>query len=315
MDTTLPTTVTLADHARQLPRIAGRLYGEPWNILPQHHGEICRLFRSATEHPHSARPIQPPPRPPYLARAAYRSAATEPVGPTWRDENGRLQPFAEQVTVVENVAILPVRGVLGKHLSTLDLMCGGCDYNILAAQARNIATDPDIAGAIVYLDSPGGNCVGNLEAAQAIRALAQAKPTVAYTDAMCASAAYMIAASADEILSAPSALVGSISTYSAFLDSSRRHEMEGLEIKMFRSGKFKGAGYPGKPWTEEEEQEMQRLTDEYSQQFKGYVAARRGLGPAEMEGQVWVAQFAPAGLVSSATHHTLDEVLDLLLGS
>jgi ClpP class serine protease len=276
---------------KQLPHIAGRLYGEPWSILPSAHAEICRQFRAYLQRPDlsdaefSARIDVP------------RSEADDLTGPLWRDETGRTGAWHPQVEVIGSLAILPVRGMLGKHLSTLEMWCGGSDYAVIARQARNIATDDRIENVILHVDSPGGSCIGNIECARAIAEMARVKSTIAYTDKMCASAAYLLASACEEIIAAPSAIVGSISTYSAYLDESRAYEMEGLEVKMFRSGEVKGAGYPGKPWTPEEITAQQLVTDQFSTQFKSFVADRRGLAPEIMQGAYWPAEFAPAGVI------------------
>jgi len=126
---------------------------------------------------------------------------------------------------------------------------------------------------------------------------AAGKSTIAYVDRMAASNGYFFAAACDRIAAAPSAIVGSISTYAAYLDESRAYEMEGLEVRMFRSGEVKGAGYPGKPWTDAEIADMQRVTEQFSEQFKGYIRTKRGLPDDLMQGQYWPAEFAPAGII------------------
>lgn len=289
---------------KQLPRIASKLYCEPWSILPTTHAEICRQFRDYLHRPDQTIPV-------FDSRISVPSSEADDVeGPSYRDENGRICAWHPQVQVIGSLAILTVQGIIGKHLSTLEMWCGGCDSAIIAKQARNIAADSRIDNVIVYIDSPGGACVGAVEAAHAIRSMSEAgKSTVAYTDTMAASNGYFFAAACDRITASPSAIVGSISTYSAYLDESRAYEMEGLEVRMFRSGEVKGAGYPGKAWTDAEIADMQRVTDQYSAQFKDFIRARRGLTDDLMQGQYWPAEFAPSGLVDM-----LYDDLDALVG-
>jgi len=289
---------------KQLPRIAARLYCEPWNILPTNHAEIGRQFRAHLE-AGGALPAA------FAARTELENAADDLTGPAWRDEEGRVGAFHTQVTVEGTTAILPIRGVLGKHLSTLEMYCGGSDYAIISQQAANIAADPRIDRVIMLIDSPGGNCVGNLECARSLLAMAGVKDTVAYTDTMACSAAYFLASAAGAFIAAPSALVGSISTYCAYLDESRAYEMEGVEVKMFRSGEVKGAGYPGKPWTEAEMVSMQAVTDSLAVQFKGFVRERRGLPDSAMQGQYWPADSAPEGVIDDMAD-SLAELLQRL---
>lgn len=286
---------------KQLPLIAGRLYTEPWSILPAQHAEVCRQFRSYLERgqePSGFVALQNLPS----------SDADDLTGPCWRDETGRTGAWHPQVTVIGSLAILPIQGMLGKHLSTLEMWCGGSDYAVIAQQARNIAADERITDVILHIDSPGGNCVGNIECARAIAALSAVKSTVAYTEKLCASAAYFLASACEQIYAAPSAIVGSISTYSAYLDESRAYEMEGLEVRMFRTGEVKGAGYPGKPWTDAEIAAMQLVTDQFSQQFKGFVKQRRNLSDDIMQGAYWPAEFAPTGIIDA----TYDDLASLI---
>lgn len=288
---------------KQLPRIASMLYCEPWSIMPASHQEISRQFRDYLQRG-SVAPAA------FASRIDVPSAEAEDIeGPAYRDENGRIHPWHSQVQVIGSLAILPIRGIIGKHLSTLAMWCGGCDSAIVARQARNIAADPRIDNVIFLIDSPGGSCVGCVETANALRSVSEAgKSTISYTDTMAASAGYFFAAAADRVAASPSAIVGSISTYCAFLDESRAYEMEGLEVRMFRSGEVKGAGHPGKPWTEAEIADMQRVTDQFSAQFKDFIRARRSLADDLMQGQYWPAQFAPAGLVD-AYYDDLDSLI------
>lgn len=290
---------------KQLPHIAGRLYCEPWSILPLNHAEICRQFRSYLERPEHTDAA-------YSARIAVpRADGDDKEGPCWRDENGNVHAWHEQVTVIGSLAILPVRGMLGKHLSNLEMMCGGADYAIIARQAANIAADERITDVILHIDSPGGSCVGGIECARAIEALTKVKSTIAYTDTMCASAAYFIASACEQIVAAPSAIVGSISTYAAYLDESRAYEMEGLEVRMFRSGSVKGAGTPGKPWTPEELAAQQLVVDQFSAQFKGFVKSRRNIKDEVMNGAYWPAEFAPAGIIDD-TADSIEALIAIL---
>lgn len=295
---------------KELPRIAAALHTQPWAILPEVHASLCQQFedycRSGAAGDGVRRSAATYPQP---ESTAPRAAADDPVGPCWRDDDGNLKSWHEQVQVIGTTAILPIKGILGKHLSTLAMWCGAIDYALIEKQARNIANDPRITDVIVYLDTPGGACVGGLECARAIEAIGTAgKSTLAYTDSTCASAGYFLAAACDQIVAAPSAIIGSISTISSAVDASRAYEEMGLKRLVFRTGRVKAIGQEGEEWTEEFKAEMQRVAEDFSAQFKGFVAARRNLSPELMEGQYWPAAAAPAGIVDDLAD-SLDEVL------
>lgn len=280
---------------KQLPLIAGALFCEPWGILPAVHASMCLQFRDYLAGHGSGEVADRE----AVAALAPTGAATDEVGPKWRNPHtGESGFWHEQVRVIGDTAILPVKGILGKHLSTLAMWCGGCDMALLAKQARNITNDPSIRNVVAYIDSPGGSCAGAAETAAAFYAMSQAgKRTVAYTDRLAASNGYFLAAACQAVVASPSAIVGSISTYSAFLDESRAFEMEGLEMRVFKSGSLKTAGLRGTTWSDEEKADMQRVVDQFSDQFKGFVRERRGLKDEDMQGQYWPAEFAPKGMV------------------
>jgi ClpP class serine protease len=272
------------------PRIAAKLYTEPWCCLPEVHASICEQFANHIRAP--------------------RTDADDPVGPMWRwmGESGYYHP---QVELLDGVALIPIRGVIGKHLSTMEMECGGYDIDLLARQCANIADDASVHTVVLSIDSPGGIATGVGAAANAIRSMSQSgKRVIAYTDMQICSAAYWLAAAADEIHAEASAQVGSISTYIAGVDSSQMWEKNGLQLKLFRSGDLKAIGHPGKPWTAEEEAHIAEKVAAADADFKGFVRSRRpGLAADAMTGGFWQASHAPAGLIDSTAFPDLSSLL------
>lgn len=263
---------------RHLPNLASRLYCEPWMIRPDIHASLSGQFRAALQ--------------------GERMAADDPVGPALTTEDGRQIPMHPQVEAGHGIAIVPVHGIIGKHLSTLEMFCGGYDLHCFGQQLQNIGHDPAIRTVVLDIRSPGGTVQGVAGAADAIRAMAEGgRRVVAYTDVDCCSAAYWIASAADEVWASKDAVVGSISTFCAAIDSTRAWEMEGLQLKVFRTGTVKGVGMDGKAWTSEEEAFMQSKVESVDTDFKAYITARRGLGAEHMQGQYWYAGHAPSGVV------------------
>lgn len=293
---------------KQLPRIAATLFCEPWSILPGAHSQICRQFRAYLTKGDFPAPVA-------LLPATPVNDCEDPVGPCIRNDDGSVKPLHSQVRRLGSIAILPIHGIIGKHIGMLEMMCGGTDSAVIAKQAQAIAADDRIATVIVHIDSPGGICVGAPECARAILSMSEAgKEVIAYTDTQAASNGYFMAAACGSILAAPSAVVGSISTYCAFEDESAAYAMEGVEIQMFRTGEVKGSGTEGKPWTPAEKAAMQLVTDQFGEQFKSFIRARRGLGDDLMQGQFWPAEFAPAGLVDGFVDD-LDTLLAMVASS
>jgi signal peptide peptidase SppA len=278
------------------PRIAAELYASPWQIFPVKYQEITAAFEAARKSPGSA----------------PESAADDPVGPIGYDyREDRVRLLHPQIQVVGPVALAAVHGVTGRRLSQMAMQCGGFDTGLFREQLAAIRDDDSIHTLVIDFDSPGGLAAGNTETAAAIREVADSgKHIIGYASGMCCSAAYFLACACDELHADPCAIVGSISTIWAGVDSSRAWEKEGLELKLFATGKYKATGYPGKAWTPEEEENCWSMVRPLDDEFKSYVFARRGLTPDLMEGQYWTAKHAPSGVVDSTSFLDLPAILE-----
>jgi len=121
-------------------------------------------------------------------------------------------------------------------------------------------------------------------------------------------------ASCEVLLGTADSIWGSISTYSAGVDSSKAWEMAGKELILYRTGELKGVGLPGKLWTAAELEAMKERSDFIDADFKGFVKKYRPQLPDEaMNGNHWYAKHAPAGLVDGIVG-SVEEVLEYLLG-
>lgn len=294
---------------KQLPRIAEALHTGAWAILPEVHDSMCEQFRQHCLAGGDESTGAPMTRD-VISCDEPQGKATDEVGPKWRDrETGETGFWHPQVEVRGSVATIQVRGIIGKHLSTLAMACGGVDGALIAKQARNVAADPSITHCITYIDSPGGSCLGAAETAEAIERMQEAgKITIGFTDRQAASCGYYFLAACEAVFASRSAIVGSVSVFSAYLDISKAYEAAGFEVQMFRSGDVKGMGTRGKPWTDAEKAFAQSTVDRYSDQFKGFIKRRRPLvTDADMQGQYWPAEFAPKGFIDG-TLEDMDEV-------
>lgn len=279
-------------------RILNLFYCQPWNIIPAVHASWGKILHDRIN---SGVLVEPP-------KMEMPGEDDDIVGPVTYDEDGNPEPFIEQMQKGNGVAIIPVHGVLGRHLSFLDLFCGGCDYEYVMQMIALAGADPAVHTIIFDFNSPGGCSIGNNECAEAIASCE--KKTVAYFDEVCGSAAYLLASQCDEIFAAQSAITGSIGSYMALLDSSREWELQGLKLELFRSGPLKAIGLDGKTVTDEERAYVQSQVDYAAGKFKAAVLAKRpGISADAMQGQTFFAsQCIDNGLVDGLANHLLDVV-------
>ena len=122
----------------------------------------------------------------------------------------RAQKQAESILEVRgSTAIIHVDGTIDKNLSSWDRLClDATDLRDVDQALVTVANDRTIKNVLLAIDSPGGSVTGVPETADRIEALAKLKNVFAFTEGMCCSAAYWLAAGADQIFSTSSAQMG-----------------------------------------------------------------------------------------------------------
>lgn len=193
------------------------------------------------------------------------------------------------------VAVVKLHGIIGKNLSSMEMMCGGCDIVDVHERLVAAAAAAEVGAIILDIDSPGGVASGVAEFATAIEQLSEesGKPIIAYASGLCASAAYWIACGCDAIYSSPSSDVGSIGVYMALVDESENWAKEGYRLVLVKAGEHKGAGMSGSKITPEQEALWQSKVDYIYSQFTAAVrAARPSVADTTMQGQTFYGPLA-----------------------
>lgn len=160
---------------------------------------------------------------------------------------------------------------------------------------ENALADEDINSVLIDWDSPGGSVTKVDECALRLADLqAQyGKKVYSHTSTLMASAAYYIAAASYSISSTRSANVGSIGVYTAHVDATKAMEGQGILMRIFRSGKFKGAGAYNSTMSDEQVAQMQEHVNDLAQMFYDHVTAYRPYVSGEsMQGQCFLGKDA-----------------------
>lgn len=268
----------------KIPHIISKVYGEPWAILPDTH----RAIQLAVE-------------------AKLKGQSQEiTIQQESDDEEFDCQPR-------QGVLIIPVHGIIGKHLNPLETMCGGCDLDMICDQIYTASEDDSIEVVGFDFRSPGGVVTGVSEAASEIKALSEVgKTTFAFTDSMCCSAAYWMASQCGSIFTTKSAMLGSVGVRSYYEDWSRWMANVGIKPEPFTSGKFKDTGASYKPMTDEERSMLQSRVDKLGAEFREAVSAERDIKPECMEAQVFFGTESAANGYADAVVKCIEEAIDLV---
>lgn len=176
-----------------------------------------------------------------------------------------------------NVAIIPVYGMLAQRMNLMLDVSGGTSMQMLAADVRFALADPGTKAIILDFDSPGGTVRGTVELAQEIYNSRGVKPIIAQVNSLAASAAYWIAAAADEVVVTPSGEAGSIGVYTIHEDISKMLEKEGIKNTIIKAGRNKIDDHPYAPLSDDAAAAIQKRVDESYTAFVRGVARGRGV--------------------------------------
>lgn len=151
------------------------------------------------------------------------------------------------------------------------------DSSFYLKYIEKFSKDDAIKGLIVSINSPGG-MPGTAQAIfSELKKFKQNKPVVVIVENLCASAAYYIAAPANEIICSPSSLVGSVGVILELPNIKELLDSWKIKFNYIQSGKYKTAGSPLKSTTSEESTYLQKLSDDTYSQFVKDVAESRFL--------------------------------------
>ena len=226
-------------------------------------------------------------------------AAEHPAFQRIRDQ---LKP--QRVMLAGGVAILPVHGALARKPDPFEMLFYGVEDSTAVLQMiQDAARDPEVLGAVLDVDSPGGMVTGGLEVSDAVAAMESVKPVVAWSGGLMASMGYHIGARAGTVTASRSAQIGSIGTVISWLDVTERMKAMGLSPVTFvsKDADLKRAGAPGSPLTDEQKAYFQARVDGAAAEFHRAVEEKRGKLSAEAKrgGMHFAEDAKKIGLVDS----------------
>lgn len=192
---------------------------------------------------------------------------------------------AREVASVDGaVAIVPVYGVLANKMDAFSAMSGGTSYAGIKKALHASLGNEDVKAVVLDIDSPGGSVPGTEELSSELRALrGGSKPIIAQVNSLAASAAYWIAASADEIVVTPSGRAGSIGVYTAHDDISAALEKRGIKRTYIASTPEKVEGNETEPLGKDTLAHIQDGVNRSYQAFLKAVAEGRGTTVGKVE--------------------------------
>lgn len=175
------------------------------------------------------------------------------------------------------IAVIPVHGTLVKRTAGLDAASGLTSYTEIAAMLDSALADPQVAGILLDIDSPGGEASGSFELARRVREVSAVKPVWAVANDAAYSAAYAIGSAANRLIVSETGGVGSIGVIALHIDQSVKDANDGYRYTAVTAGTHKNDFSPHQPLTDEAKAELQAEVDRLYGLFVEHVAAMRTL--------------------------------------
>jgi signal peptide peptidase SppA len=252
---------------KQHTRIAERIYNRPWLISDGGYFKVHSVYQG------------------------YINAKHAGDMKAWMDDSsstGTAQPYV----TIGKVAVVSLEGTILKHASLLEQMCGAADVDTFLNNVRAAFNDTNIESILLDINSPGGEVTGVKEAADAIREMAQTKEIVAFTDSLCASAAYWIASACNSIFTTETANIGSIGVFTLLYDWSAAYAIAGVKPVLIKDGAFKADGVEGLPISDDTIARLQTDVLQIGTMFRSAVNINRDVADSTMQGQCFMGMNA-----------------------
>jgi protease-4 len=168
----------------------------------------------------------------------------------------------------------------------------GITASVMVRQMRAAADDKNIRGAILRIDSPGGDGIASDDILHEAKLLSQKKPLVISMSDLAASGGYFIAMTGDPVIAYPNTLTGSIGVFFGKVNLRGLYDKIGLKKELLTRGKFAAIDTDYGPLSDAERARLQTEIEVFYRGFVERVAAGRKRPYGEMEplaqGRVWL---------------------------
>ncbi|MSM38281.1 MAG: signal peptide peptidase SppA [Geobacter sp.] len=168
------------------------------------------------------------------------------------------------------IGLVEVRGVI-------------LDSQETVKQLHDFGKNDKIKAVVLRIDSPGGVVGPSQEIYQEVKKLAARKKVIVSMGSVAASGGYYIAAPATLIMANPGTITGSIGVLMKFSNIEGLLDKIGMKAFTLKTGKYKDAGSPLRPMSDEEKTLLQGVIESTHGQFVKAVAEGRRLPVGQVQ--------------------------------
>jgi ClpP class serine protease len=243
----------------------------------------------------------------YLSKKNGRRSRNQTQAAPWNDPSDdadieNMFSCCNEPTIDDGMGVICVKGVIGKGLTKVEQMLGCCDIDGISSVLDAWENNSQVQEVVFKFDSGGGSTQGLEEMAYKIKNYK--KPTVAYCDTDCGSAAYWLASQCDRVLVTPSSSIGSVGIYVTIKDETAKHKEDGVKYVIIKSGEYKAANVENTGLTALQEQRLRDEVVELHNRFiRDVTSVRIFVDIANLQGQAFYGDEAVKnGMASSLVY-------------
>ncbi|MCX7766069.1 MAG: signal peptide peptidase SppA [Candidatus Sumerlaeia bacterium] len=218
-----------------------------------------------------------------LMSLVYLQSCVVLFGPDLFEEKSKYKEATVQKSeywwTVNKILLLDVSGILTKTYTSLPYSNDTkkdpvADIKEALTKAKE---DSLIKAVILRIDSPGGSAAWCDVIYKEIKKFKEEskKPVVAAIMSVGASGGYYVALSADRIYVSPGGITGSIGVVALFLNIKSLADKIGIQTEVIKSGEHKDMGSLWRSLSDEEKKIIQKLIDEFHNNFVSIVVENR----------------------------------------
>lgn len=186
--------------------------------------------------------------------------------------------LSEDVTIINNIGILRIEGVITRKANILTMIFGGATLDTLTEDFKALVANEDIDTIVLDINSPGGPVAGVQDFANLIFDARGQKKIIAISSSIMTSGAVWIGAAAEQVLiSGGTVTTGSIGVLTTHVDTSVLEASAGITVTEITAGKDKRIASTHAPLTDVGRSVLRVQVEKVMDAFVGDIAKFRGV--------------------------------------
>jgi protease IV len=210
--------------------------------------------------------------------------------------NEKSYSKAETPAQGTKIAFITAEGDITRGGTNEDVSDTGITSTAMIKTLRDVENDSSIKGAIIRIDSPGGDGIASDDILHAAKEMSKKKPTIISMSDLAASGGYYIAMTGDPIVAYPNTITGSIGVFYGRPDLKGLYQKIGLTETILSRGRFADIDALNGPLTEAQKMKLYDEIAIFYKDFVERVATARKQDYTQIDslgqGRVWLGEQA-----------------------